>query len=391
MHSTRNLKSNVKILHFITSLKIGGAETALYNLLEYWTERRENDHAVLYIHGGPYEKRIRALGIPVYQLKGLVSPYDFVAWRRLKKIIARVRPDVIHSALWSANVMSRIVSRSSGIPLVCDLHGDCKHYGAMRNFFTKCSQRFGDSKAIVAVSSAVRKSFIEIIGGEENVQLIRNGVSVDKIRERGGEQILLRQKLGVSDDDFVIGSVGRLNKIKRYDLLIDALARCVKAGKKEAVAPNMVLILVGDGPERDALTSCAKSLSVEQKVIFVGEQENPYPFYKLFDCFALSSQTEGLSIALLEALAFGLPIVTTNEKKEHDVIVDGVNGFVIPVARGDNYNHNVNDLSTAFEKLYFDDRIVNSMRDENFYLVAEHFCLDKVACQYEKIYKKFSH
>lgn len=374
----------MKILHFITSLKIGGAETALYNLLEYYsTKRRDFNHAVLYIHGGPYEKRIRALGIPVYQLKGLISPYDFVAWRRLKQIVKTANPDVIHSALWSANFMARIISRTSGIPLVCDLHGNCKHYGKARNFLTRCAKYIGDVKTVVAVSASVKKSFVEMIG-EENILLIRNGVSVEKIRERGGEQVVLRQDYDIRDDDFVIGSVGRLNKIKRYDLMIHAFARCIKSGKR------MVLVLVGDGPERDALKKCAKELSVAHKIIFAGEQENPYPFYKLFDCFALSSQTEGLSIALLEALAFGLPIVTTNEKKEHDVIVDGINGFVILTAGASDFYRNVNDLSIAFEKLYSDDKIINSIREENFSLVERSFCMDKVACQYANIYEKFS-
>jgi glycosyltransferase involved in cell wall biosynthesis len=370
----------VKILHFITSLKIGGAETVLYNLLEHWSRRRENSHAVLYIHGGPYVRRIQELGIPVYQLKGLISPYDPVAWQRLKKIVKKIQPDVIHSSLWSANVMARVISRQTKIPLVCDLHGNCRHYGKLRNVLTRFAKCIGRAKAIVAVSPSVKTSFVGMIGGSEKIFLIRNGVPVESIRELGQKKIVDRDVLMINDDDFVIGSVGRLHKIKRYDILIRAVAQC---GKK------MILVLVGDGPERAALEKLAADLGVRAR--FVGEQENPYPYYHLFNCFSLSSQTEGLSIALLEALAFGLPIVMTNETKEHDVIVDEINGFVVQMTHCNNNHHSVNGLISAFEKLYSDDNIASSMRKKNRFLVEECFCIDKVAFQYENIYKKISH
>ena len=66
-----------RILHFITSLKIGGAEGALYNLLEHWGA--QDEHCVLYIYNGPYVEKIKALGVPLYKLEGLISPYDPIA------------------------------------------------------------------------------------------------------------------------------------------------------------------------------------------------------------------------------------------------------------------------------------------------------------------------
>lgn len=370
------------ILHFITSLKVGGAETALYNLLEYWMQRRDdNRHAVLYIYDGPYVERIRALGIPVYQLKGAISPYDPVGWWRFKKIIASLRPDVIHSALWSANVMANIISRVSGVPLVCDLHGNCAHYGKTRNRIMRAAYRVGRGHP-VAVSPSVQKSFDHIIKNPTGAILIRNGVPIEKILARAQEKKIERRDLGLDDDTFVVGSVGRLHPVKRYDVLMHAVARCAQRGTKIA------LVLVGDGPERAKLEADARLLSAP--VIFTGEQQNPYPFYRLFDCFALSSQTEGLSIALLEALCFGLPIVTTHDSHEHPVIVDGVNGYVVVDTGCHDWDHRVNYFAHALERLFSNGIIVDSMREKNYSLARGQFCIENVVHQYEMLYKKIT-
>jgi glycosyltransferase involved in cell wall biosynthesis len=362
----------MKILHFITSLKIGGAEVALCNLLKYWAEHPdENEHVVAYLYDGPCVARIKKLGIKTYKIEGALSPYDFVSFWRLAKLIKQINPDIIHSALWSANIMARFVARN--IPLVCDLHGDCKHHGLIRNLFERMTCRI--PQGFVAVSDSVHRSFLDSFKGlDEKAVVIHNGIDAKKFQLLATQYPMARKDLGLDENDFVIGTVGRLHPIKRYDFLIRSFEKFVKNNKTKK------LCFVGDGSERSALENLVASLGIKEQVRFFGARENVYSFYPLFDCFVLSSQSEGLSIALLEALCFGLPVITTCENMRHEVIVDGVNGLLIsPNDEG--------GLVKALEKLHSDKVLTNSMRIANVALVEKNFDINRVARKYVDLYQ----
>jgi len=373
----------MKVLHIITSLKIGGAEVALCNLLEYWRKQdSDTEHCVIYIYGGPCVSRIKDQSIPVYQIKGLFSPYDFLAMWRLAKLVKKLKPDILHSALWSANIIARLIAWMYTIPLISDLHSDCRHHGWLRNSIDNLSLRV--PRHFVAVSRSVTDSFLEKFKHHKKLpdktRIIHNGIQADKLVRKAQQNLLPAKDLGLGENDFVIGSVGRLHPIKRYDILIKAFAKfCKQTRFVGGKTPK--LCLVGDGSERQSLEELAHVLGVGRQVKFMGAQTEVYRYYPLFDCFALSSQSEGLSIALLEALSFGLPIVTTSEKKTHDVITNGVNGFVVLV-------NNEKGLVDAFNELYTNENVVRSMSKENIKLVASKFQMSHVFEQYASLYKK---
>jgi len=376
----------MKILHFITSLKIGGAESSLYNLLEHCKAHNdhEHDHCVLYLYDGPFVEKIKALGIPVYKLKGIVRPYDFVSWYRLCRLVRQLKPDVIHSALWSANIMARIVVRLYRIPLICDLHSDCGFHGRIRNFFDRVTLSIPDK--FVAVSHSVHRSFLHNFGKNTNVSLntivIQNGIDAKKLRQRAAENPLTREELGLLPTDFVVGSVGRLHSIKRYDLLIKSFALFFTKSGDNSRIPH--LCLVGDGPERSSLEQLTRDLGITKNVLFVGGQSEPYRYYPLFDCFVLSSQTEGLSIALLESLSFFLPAVITHDSQSHDVITNGINGLLLRVDKK-NYEQ---ALFHGISTIYKEKRLVDSIRKANMVLIERRFCIRSVRKAYDSLYKE---
>ncbi|MBU1008007.1 glycosyltransferase [Candidatus Dependentiae bacterium] len=381
----------MKILHVITSLKIGGAEVALHNLLESWQSQhdRKHDHAVIFIYGGPFVEKIRALGVPVYYLKGLISPYDLLSFYRLFTLVKTIKPDVIHSALWSANIMARIVSWWYKIPVICDLHGDCAYHGAIRNFFERATL-FVPAR-FVAVAHSVERSFVQQFCTNKNVLrntiVIQNGIDSEKLRQKARLGPLSRQTLGFSDSDFVIGSVGRLHAIKRYDLLIRSFAQFSKIVISSGWMRMPRLCLVGDGPERLSLEKAAHECSVSKQVFFAGAKEDAYRYYNLFDCFALSSQTEGLSIALLEALSFFLPVIITHNSLLHDVITDGIHGILLPV-NSFNGASLESKIASAFLLFYKEKGLLDSMRKSNEMLMQEKFCIRATRTQYDNLYGK---
>jgi len=375
----------VKILHVITSLKIGGAESALYNFLEK-TINDGNTHSVAFFYDGPNVSRIKKLGIPVFKVKGLFFKYDLVAYVRLKNLIKKIKPDIIHSALWSANFLSRLIANKLKIPVICGLHSNFTFDGKLRGWLEKFIVNKADK--YVAVSSTAKDGFVKTVLNnikDKNVQkelnskivLIQNGIDVDAIQKKASGKNISKQDLGFKQNDFIVGAVGRLDPIKSYDLLIRSFALFFKKITNSNKAVK--LCIVGDGSERLKLEELANNLGITSCVKFVGQRTDTHNFYPLFDCFVLSSVSEGLSIALLEALSFGLPIITTHRGLKHDVIVDAQNGFLVPV-------EDEIALARRLEELYLNSEISKKMRAANLELVKTKFDISRTVDDYKEIY-----
>ncbi|MFH1254429.1 MAG: glycosyltransferase [bacterium] len=390
----------MNILHLITSLKVGGAESALVNYLSKVVDRDGNTHSVAYFHFGPNTKKIEDIGINIYKISGALSIYDPVFFFRLAKLIKFIKPDVIHSSLWSANIVARLISKISKIPVICDLHGNSFDEGRLRNCFDRRTVNY--CAKIVAVSDSVKDSYLKNIIGSEDISctcrsnaaknsahsklvVIKNGIDVQALRDKALKDPLTRKDFGFSDSDFVIGAVGRLEPIKSYDVLIKAFARLTSfchPGLDPGSKPK--LCIIGDGSQTSELVALVKTLKIEEHVVFTGFRPDAYKFYPMFDCFALSSQSEGLSIALLEAMAFGLPVISTNlDISCHDVITPEINGFLV-------YPNDIENYALAINKLFQDHQEDQSLRkvigERNLNLVCTEFCIDGVVSRYQELY-----
>lgn len=155
---------------------------------------------------------------------------------------------------------------------------------------------------------------------ERKLVYVPNGVSTERFRPRRDNTV--RDSLGLSPDPFVIGLVGRLRPEKNVGVAIQALARMDN--------PNAVLLIVGDGPCTDELQRLAASLHLSHRVRFVGAVQDPAPLYAAMDLFCLSSDTEQMPVALLEAMASGLPCLTTNVGDCAAMLCRSESPFVVP-------------------------------------------------------------
>lgn len=362
---------------------MGGAEAALFHFLEYAKKHHASEHAVAYVHSGPFVDRIKKLGIPVYDVSGWLLTYDLGTYVKLFNIIRAYKPNLLHTSLWSANMLGRMLAYRFSLPLISEVHGDCRVVSARWKNWVDAQMVVGMTRhKLVAVAQGVRDAYQTAVLDTIKEPLVRdacvrqlmvisNGIDGAGLRQRAAANPLTRVEFGLGDNDFVIGSVGRFELVKSYDVLLQAF--------KKAWLPGMKLFLVGNGSQRSKLEQMAQDLEIASLVVFVGQRIDAYRFYPLFDVFALSSQTEGLSIALLEALAFGLPIVTTNDGPKHEVLVDGRNGLLVPI-------NDVDAYAAALRKLMKLPTLGMMMSQENNVL-SQSYDLAKVADQYQDLYR----
>ena len=363
----------VVLVHIISNLGIGGAESVLYQLL-CRLDMKQFDHKVIYFYDGPYVQKIRDLGVPVYQVKGFVSPYDPVFLSRFFSLIKQLRPDCLHTVLWAANLLGRIAAWKYNLPLVQALHNNQDQNGFLR----RCIDRFSPkvSGPIVVVSEGVGQS----VGAytpwvpTQRVCVIKNGIDAREVQKRAALEQVSREDLGLSSDHFVIGTVGRFEPVKNFAFLLTAFAVLYDKYRKER------LVLVGQGSQEQFLRRRAYYLGIDEAVTFVTGQQ-AYKYYSLFDCFVMTSYKEGLSMALLEAMSVGLPCIVTSSELQHDVVVHEKNGLLI--ASG-----NPQLLAEALDRLAQDPELRIRLGNEAKKTVEQSFTIDSMVSGYTEIYQK---
>lgn len=292
----------MKVLHVITGLTAGGAERQLQLLLRH---TRHQAHVVTLQNRGLVADAIEADGTCVVDLS-MRGNRDVSALWRLVRLMRAGRYEVVHTHLYRACVYGRIAARMAGIPIVVTTEhsiGDHQIEGRRKTpgvrMLYVATDRF--SNVTIAVSEAVRRRLVDWGIRESKIEVIPNGLDVDALAFDAAARRRVRSSLGIPDGTYVVGGVGRLERGKRFDALIAALAPLID--------PSHRLLLVGDGRERQRLGQLAHAAGVADRVIFAGERADIGALLSAMDLFVSPSDDETFGLAVLEALAAGLPVL----------------------------------------------------------------------------------
>jgi glycosyltransferase involved in cell wall biosynthesis len=292
----------MRVLHVITGLMAGGAEQQLRLLLRH--TRHQADVVALY-NRGLVADAIEADGTRVVDL-GMRTNRDVSALWRLVRLMRAGRYEVVHVHLYRACVYGRIAARMAGIPVVVTTEhsiGDHQIDGRRKTWGTQVLYLATDRLANVtnAVSEAVRRRLVDWGIRASKIKVIPNGLDVHALAFDAAARTRVRSSFGIPDGTYVVGGVGRLETGKRFDALIAALA--------PLLGPSHRVLLVGDGRERRRLRQLAHAAGVADRVIFAGERADIGALLSAMDLFVSPSDDETFGVAVLEALAAGLPVV----------------------------------------------------------------------------------
>jgi glycosyltransferase involved in cell wall biosynthesis len=255
-------------------------------------------------------------------------PWDREAVKKLAEFCVEDRIEVIHSHNMAAWQYGALLSRATGIPHVYTQHGANIHnLGLVNRLRSKILLRWTD--AVVAVSDQTADSIVKNQGiARKRIQVIHNGVEMPRIADKN-ELYQLRTRIGLPENSVVLGSVGRLAKVKGWDRFLPVFAELLHQGGMK----NLYLLLVGDGSERENIEKLSSELNIHNKIRLSGYQTDPIPYLRLMDYFLLPSYSEGLSVALLEAMACGIPAIVTDVGHSRQIVEDSGAGLVLPESR----------------------------------------------------------
>ncbi|MFF7384358.1 glycosyltransferase [Streptomyces griseoluteus] len=299
----------MRALHIITGLGVGGAEQQLRLLLRHLPVECD---VVTLTNPGPVAAGLRADGVRVVDL-AMGGNRDLAALPRLARLIRRGRYDLVHTHLYRACLYGRLAARLAGVrAVVATEHslGDSQMEGRPLNSGVRALYLAGErlGRSTVAVSPTVAARLARWGVPEPRIAVVPNGIDLEPFRFDPERRARVRARLGIPDEAFVIGGVGRLAPGKRFDVLIGALAR---------LTPDCRLLLAGGGPEEGALRRTADAAGVSDRVLFTGEVPGlpdgsagpDLPtLTSAMDVLAAPSPEEAFGLAVVEALAAGLPV-----------------------------------------------------------------------------------
>jgi glycosyltransferase involved in cell wall biosynthesis len=366
----------IKILHIIESSGPGGAETVLLNIVNNLDKNTYHSIVVLLRIGWLYQK-LKEGGIPTILLSSVRS-YDLGFLFRLWLNIKKHGVDLIHSHLPDVNLYSCLAGFTAGVPIVTTYHGkvtkpqkkidpDNLKYSLIRRLSTK----------IVTVSDWLKNDLVQTAQfPPRKLRTIYNGVDWKRF-DLPSNSVTKRKELNIGLDEKVVGMVANLRPVKGYEYFIRAAAIIAKS------IPKVRFLIIGEEEDKlkKRVTREADALGLTDKVIFLGFREDVPELLRILDLFVLSSISEGLSIATIEAMAAGVPVVATKSGGPREVVVDGKTGFLV-------YPKDEKSLAEKALILLKNRKLATCMGKEAQVQVRTKFSIDVMIRNYQTVYQE---
>jgi len=312
-----------RVLIAIGQLGYGGAERQVVDLARVFRSLGHEPVVCTLLPAAGLADELTASGVPVVSLGLEKSLLDGpLAVTRFRRVVRTARPATIHSHMVHANILTRLVRPAIGwIPVVNTLH-------AMREVGPRADLAYRLTRAIPTLTTHVTSAGLDRYLKAGAVRpdrscVVPNGIDLTRFARSEALRGQTREALGLGAS-FTWLAIGRLNAIKNYGAMLRASRALLAAGLDHR------LLIVGEGPERPALEALRRELELEETVTFLGVRRDVDALLNAADAVALSSVTEALPMALLEAAAVGKAIVAADVGGVRDVVLDGESGLVVP-------------------------------------------------------------
>ena len=364
----------IKILHVIYTFDIGGLENGLVNLINYLPEEKYSHIVCILSKGKKCAKRVKK-NVKYYEL-GKKDGNDFSIPFKIASIIRKEKIDIVHTNNWVSLVEGVLGGLLGGCrSLIHSEHGketDDMLKQPVRRIIARriC---FKLVKKVITVSKFLKDEFVNMsLCTDSKVKPVINGVDNRKFTFISGvEKIKYRKKYEIPENAFVIGSVGRLARIKNY-LQMVSICNSLKLD-------NTFFVIAGDGQERNNIEREIKRFGLENRFKLLGEQPFINEVLSTFDLFINTSHYEGISYTILEAMSKGIPVIASSVGGNPEIVQNGITGYLIQKNREEDYIY-------AIERLKKDEKLRGKMSEMSRHYVEQNFSLNNMVGEYEDVY-----
>lgn len=304
------------------------------------------------------------------------QPYETELASKMVDVVEHEQLDLLHVHYAiphaSAAFMAQQILKSRGvnIPFITTLHGtDITLVGRDKSFEPVITFCLNQSNAVTAVSESLKQDTYKHFATNREIKVIPN--FIHNFAEDPVVQDLERRRKYAQDDERIICHVSNFRKVKRVEDVVRVFHKINKTVKSR-------LLLIGDGPERYNVELLCRELGACDRVMMVGKIRDAANLMSLSDLFLLPSQTESFGLAALEAMAVGVPVISSNTGGIPEVNKHGYSGYLSEVG-------NVDEMAENGVKILNDDQTLNEFK-KNAQLQARQFSLGAILPEYEQLY-----
>ena len=367
----------IKVVNVISDTNIGGAGKCLINFCANYN-REKFDVSVVLPQGSELVDKLKRTGVKLIELDGLKDKsWDIKALFSLIKILKNEAPDVVHT---HSSITARLAARFiKDCKIVFTRHSVFPVSKWVKNIPGKWIYKIINetlSDRIIAVAEAAKDNLTDGGVAADKIDVILNGV--EKINETSIEdREKLKKRLAIKPDEYVIGILARLDKVKGHEYFIDAAKLILDEKKIKAK-----FLILGTGSEEETLKEKVEALGLSKNIIFTGFVNNVQDYINIFDIQVNCSYgTEATSLALLEGMSIGVPAVVTQYGGNPGVIKNGENGYLVPIK-------SPRDTADAVVRILTNDELRKYMKKKCIEIYNEKFTVDTYARNVERIYKE---
>lgn len=363
----------INVLHVIDHIGIGGAQRIVSELLNKWN--KENIKMFCYVlRASNHEFGTGNKG--VFFISNHKSKYNIFSLFELKTFIKAENIKILHIHLQKSLVFGVFIKIFcyKDIKLIVHEHGQIFENGFVYNHFLNV---FGNKiDLFIAVSEETKRLLIKNANIKNNkIRMLHNFVDLEYFNSQKIEicRLYEREKLGLNDEDFILGFVGRLSKEKGCDILIKSLPYIN--------IPKLKLVVAGNGVERTRLEKLADNLNIENNIIFLGYVKDVIQLYSLIDCLVVPSRSESFGLSAIEAQALDVPVIASNVNGLNEVVLDKKTGLLFEPG-------NEKNLAEKIELIYSDEILRMELTKKGLANVKK-YSLDNYLITLGKIYENY--
>jgi glycosyltransferase involved in cell wall biosynthesis len=270
------------------------------------------------------DRRARETGVDYVELLERHS-FDASVWPALRRVVRERRIDLVHGHDYKTHLLAWLLARTEHIIPLATAHGwDGHHFREKWFYYPGDKLLMSRFPRLIAVSRGVRDALVKAGADPGRTTVVLNGIDCRAFRRDRGQEADARARLGLHPGDWVVGAVGRLEPAKRFDVLMHAVA--MLRGRHG----NLKLVIAGDGGSRQHLERLGHRLFDETVCRFLGHRADISALHHAFDVFVQSSDHEGTSNAVLEAMALETPVVATDAGGTSELAQDGIHALIVP-------------------------------------------------------------
>ena len=365
--------SSIRILHLVDSLEPGGMENGIVNVASCLDPDDYDIHVCALTQRGAFAERMPNPDQVVSLNKS--SGFSLKTVKDLKKRISVINPHILHTHNLGPLIYGSLASRfGSQVMILHGEHGqlDKHHLTQKRLWQRKILYRF--CERIHTVSESLRRDLIAWNFSESKIVSVTNGVDTDRFKPTENK-VISRRALGLPEGGTLLGMVGRFSEFKGHMLLLDTFEILCE----ERADLNLLLLGAGGSEEPDVLARVSAN-PFRDRIHVVGHQERPENYYQAMDLMVFPSTHEGLSNAVLESMACGIPVIASKACGNDEAITDGKNGFLEAI-------DSTQSLSEAIKRVLSDMNALELAGGNARSHMMDRFSIDSMVRGYSQLYR----